>query len=61
MDYKKSIVRLVTSLVLSPIVFYIVYYAAKMAGANYEFSDGDAFIVWVLMAILINMSMVKKP
>lgn len=60
MDYKKSVVRLIISLVLSPIVFYIIFYAAKMAGAAYEFSDGEAFIVWVLMAILINMSMVKK-
>ena len=60
MDFKKSIVRLVIALVLSPIVFYIVYYAAKLAGANYEMTDGEAFIVWLLMGILINLSMADK-
>ena len=60
MDFKKTITRLVLCLVLSPVVFYIVYGAAKLAGASYEMSDGDAFIVWVLMAILINLSIADK-
>jgi len=60
MDYKKSISRLIISLVLSPVVFYIVYGLAKLAGANYTMTDGEAFIIWVLMAILINLSMTKK-
>ena len=56
MDFKKTITRLVLCLVLSPIVFGI----AKLAGANYEISHGDSFIVWVLMAILINLSITNK-
>lgn len=60
MDYKKSILRLVVSLVLSPIVFYIVFKAAKLAGAHYEFSNGETFIIWLLMAITINLSIVDK-
>lgn len=60
MDYKKTIVRLVLSLVLSPIIFYIVYGIAKLAGANYEITNGESFIIWVLMAILINLSIKEK-
>lgn len=60
MDFKKTIVRLVVALVLSPIIFYAVYFLAKLAGAHYEMSDGDAYIIWVLMAILINLSWVDK-
>lgn len=61
MDYKKTIVRLVVSLLLSPVVFYIVFGAAELAGAHYTISDGEAYIIWVLMAILINMSITYKP
>ena len=60
MDFKKTITRLVICLVLSPVVFYIVYGAAKLTGASYEMSNGDSFIVWVLMAILINLSITDK-
>ena len=60
MDFKKTITRLVLSLVLSPVIFYIVFGIAKLAGANYEISHGDSFIVWVLMAILINLSISDK-
>jgi len=60
MDYKKTILRLVVCLILSPVVFYVVYYAAKLAGAQYTFTDGEAYIIWVLMAILINLSITKK-
>lgn len=60
MDFKKTIIRLVVCLVLSPVVFYIVFGIAKLAGATYDISNGDSFIVWVLMAILINLSIVNK-
>ena len=60
MDFKKTITRLIVSLVLSPVVFYLVFEAAKLAGANYDISDGDAFVIWILMAILINLSIRDK-
>jgi len=60
MDYKKSIFNLVISLVLSPIIVYIVLGVAKLAGSTYEMSHGETFIIWLLMAILINMSCIKK-
>ena len=60
MDYKKTISRLLISLILSPIVVYLFIFIAKLAGSTYEMSHGDTFIIWLLMAIVINMSITKK-
>jgi len=60
MDIKKTIVRLLIALVLSPIVIYIVLTAAKLVGSTYEMTNGETFIIWLLMAITINLSMVDK-
>ena len=60
MDYKKSILHLAISLFLSPILVYIVFMAAKMAGSTYEMTHGETFIIWLLMAIVINLSLTKK-
>lgn len=60
MDYKKTILHLVISLLLSPIIVYIVLMAAKLAGSTYEMTHGETFIIWLLMAILINLSLTKK-
>ncbi|MGB5190046.1 hypothetical protein [Robiginitalea sp.] len=60
MDYKKSILKLSVSLLLSPIVVYIVLLAAKAAGSVYEMSHGETFIIWLLMAIVINLSLTGK-
>lgn len=60
MDYKKSILNLAISMFLSPIIVYIVLLAAKTAGSSYEMTHGETFIIWLLMAILINLSIVKK-
>ena len=60
MDFKKTFARLLISLVLSPIIVYIILTAAKLAGSTYEMSNGETWIIWLLMAILINMSITKK-
>lgn len=60
MDFKKSITRLLISLVLSPIVVYAVLMAAKLAGSTYEMTNGETFIIWLLMAIVINLSLTNK-
>lgn len=60
MDYKKTIINLFTCLILSPIVVYIILGIARLAGSTYEMSHGDTFIIWLLMAIMINLSMTKK-
>ena len=60
MDYKKSVLKLVISLLLSPIVVYLILLAAKAAGSVYEMSHGETFIIWLLMAIVINLSLTWK-
>lgn len=60
MDYKQTIINLLTSLVLSPIIIYLVLGAARLAGSTYEMTNGETWIVWLLMAILINLSITKK-
>ena len=60
MDYKKSIIVLLVSLLLSPVIVYIVLMLAKMAGSTYEMTHGETFIIWLLMAIVINLSITEK-
>ena len=60
MDFKKSILYLLISLILSPIVVYIILFAAKAAGSTYEMTHGETFIIWLLMAVVINLSIQKK-
>ncbi len=60
MDYKKSIIRLVISLFLSPVIIYLILGMAKLAGSYYEMTHGETFIIWLLMAIVINLSFTKR-
>jgi hypothetical protein len=60
MDYKKSLLKLAVSLFLSPVVVYIILLLAKAAGSVYEMSHGETFIIWLLMAIVINLSLTGK-
>jgi len=60
MDFKKSLINLFGSLIVSPFIVYIVLWVAKLAGSTYEMSHGETFIIWLLMAILINMACTKK-
>ncbi len=60
MDYKKTIVNLLISLLLSPIIIYLFLGLARITGASYEMTHGNTWIIWLLMAILINLSLTKK-
>ena len=60
MDYKKSLGRLFISLLVSPIIVYLFLGAARLAGSTYEMTDGETFIIWLLMAITINLSCSDK-
>ena len=60
MDYKRTIINLLTSMVVSPIIVYIILGAAGLAGSTYEMTNGETWIIWLLMAILINLSITKK-
>jgi hypothetical protein len=46
-------------LVISTIIIYGINIVAGFAGADYTFSHGETFIVWILMAILINNCLKK--
>tara|TARA_B100001013_G_C24582949_1_gene431404 strand:+ start:251 stop:451 length:201 start_codon:yes stop_codon:yes gene_type:complete len=56
----KKIQRLITRILLSlfsaTIILYALIKSAKFFGANYEISDGDYFITWSLISILILLS-----
>ncbi len=60
MDYKKTMINLLTCLILSPIIVYLILGAAKLAGSTYEMTNGETFIIWLLMAIVINLSITEK-
>ena len=60
MDIKKTIINLLVALILSPVIIYIILIIARLAGADYEMTHGETWIIWVLMAILIKLSMEKK-
>jgi len=60
MDFKKSIFNLLVSLMLSPIIVYIILGLAGLAGSTYEMTNGETFIIWLLMAIVIRLSMTDK-
>lgn len=60
MDFKKSIVNLLVSLILSPIIVYIILGLAGLAGSTYEMTHGETFVIWLLMAIVIRLSITDK-
>ena len=60
MDMKKGLFKLIVSLAISPLIVYIILTIARLSGADYEISNGDAFIIWLLMAILIKQSLFSK-
>ena len=54
MRYINGLINLVISLVVSTIIIYAINIIAGFAGANYSFSNGEVFVIWILMAILVN-------
>ena len=54
MKYLCALRDLLISLVASTIIIYAINIVAGFAGAAYQFSPGEAFVVWILMAILVN-------
>lgn len=60
MNIKCTILKFLASLILSPIAIYSVLILAKLFGASYEFTHGETFVVWLLMALLISNSVTWK-
>ena len=54
MRYITGLIHLIVSLIVSTIIIYTINFAAGFAGADYSFSHGEIFVVWILMAILVN-------
>ena len=54
MKYISGLINLIISLIVSTIIIYTINFIAGFAGADYSFSNGEVFIIWILMAILIN-------
>ena len=47
-------VKLFVSLFASTIIIYAINIVAGFAGADYSFTHGETFVIWILMAILVN-------
>tara|TARA_B100000767_G_scaffold49211_1_gene44176 strand:- start:836 stop:1015 length:180 start_codon:yes stop_codon:yes gene_type:complete len=54
MGYIKGSIDLIISLVISTIIIYTINIIAGFAGADYSFTNGEVFVIWILMAILVN-------
>ena len=54
MKYVSGLINLIISLIISTIIIYGINIIAGFAGADYSFSHGETFVIWILMAILVN-------
>ena len=54
MNYVNGFISLIISLIISTIIIYAINFAAGFAGADYSFTNGEVFVMWILMAILVN-------
>ena len=54
MKYMSGLINLILSLVVSTIIIYTINFVAGFAGADYSFTNGEVFVMWILMAILVN-------
>ena len=54
MKYITGLINLIISLVVSTIIIYAINFIAGFAGADYTFTNGEVFVIWILMAILVN-------
>ena len=57
MNYLCAVRDLAISLIVSTIIIYGLNIIAGFAGADYTFTNGEAFMIWILMAILVNNCM----
>ena len=54
MKYVSGLINLIISLIISTIIIYGINIIAGFAGADYTFTNGEVFVIWILMAILVN-------
>lgn len=54
MRYITGLINLLSSLIISTIIIYGIILVAGFAGADYMFTNGEVFVIWILMSILVN-------
>ena len=54
MKYLCSLKDLFISLVVSTVIIYSINFIAGIGGADYTFTHGETFVIWILMAILVS-------
>ena len=54
MKFISGSIKLIISLIVSTIIIYAINFIAGFAGADYSFTNGEVFVIWILMAILVN-------
>ena len=54
MKYIIGLINLISSLIISTVIIYTINFFAGLAGADYSFTNGEVFAIWILMAILVN-------
>ena len=54
MKFISGLINLISSLIISTIIIYGINIVAGFAGADYSFTHGETFVIWILMAILVN-------
>jgi|TARA_B100001142_G_scaffold312562_1_gene348078 ABC-type glycerol-3-phosphate transport system permease component len=59
MNYVYGLIKLLISLVISTVIIYAINIIAGFGGADYTFTNGEVFIIWILMAILVNNCLKK--
>jgi|TARA_B100000767_G_scaffold265770_1_gene282242 hypothetical protein len=59
MKYLCALKDLLISLVASTIIIYAINIIAGFAGADYSFTHGETFVIWILMGILVNNCLKK--
>jgi ABC-type glycerol-3-phosphate transport system permease component len=59
MKFLCALKNLLISLVASTIIIYAINIIAGFAGADYIFTHGEIFVIWILMAILFNNCQTK--
>ena len=59
MNYVNGLIKLLVSLVISTIIIYSINIIAGFGGADYSFTHGETFLIWILMAILVNNCLKK--
>ena len=57
--YISGLINLILTLAVSTIIIYTINFIAGLSGADYSFTNGEVFIIWIVMAILVNICFKK--